>query len=1011
MAKPQIRAIALALALIACLFAATAAIAQTSSGSVTGRVVDASGAALPGVTVTATNTKTGFSRSVVSDAEGRYTFPSLPIGTYNVVAELNGFTTVTTRNVDVQVATPSNVNISLKQAAVAEQITVTAEAPLVATTPAIGTVVSEKEIENLPLNGRQFANLGTLAPGTSLAINSDPTKPDQMVIAVNGGTGRNMNYLIDGGDNTDDTIGGALQNFNIEAVQEFKVQTQQYKAEFGRSTAGVLTVVTKGGTNDLSGSLFEYGRRRSLNTLTETEKLNGDPKGEFKRDQYGFALGGPIVKDKAHFFATWEHTKKDTTFSVDPDTFPQYKGQQFPLPLKNDLITAKSTVDLNAKQLLQVRFGYQKVTEKYGASPTVAPDSLGDLTNKYSSILGGHNWQIGSDKLNEFLVQWSKFDNTIVPESNLPTFYFASGGVAGQNPNTPQDTHQKKRQFKDDFSWSSSLFGSHHDFKVGANYVDEPVLSGGFSSGTTGQFTFNGNDPTSTVDHITFFSGNLGQSTPIKEYNGYAQDDWAINPKLTVNLGLRYDLWRGYDLDQTNNPIWTTLTTQTKYNEGYLRDFRGSSGLKNDTNNWSPRLGFSYDLHGDSKNIVRAGIGRYYQMPYTNATILFPASAIQSTYGVSYDIGSTATAPVLNDNGTVFHFGQPLPKAGIVSGGLPTPNEVASPTLAAPYSDQASLGYSWQASPWIGFSAEGVHINYRDLPYRFRGNPIDPSTCDASGNNCSKRFPQFGDFRIWYGKGEAKYQGFNLGTHARLGDKFTLQGFYTYSKTTGNVLVGADEFRITAADWQPDFRGGGIKDVSVNPLDPQCSYCFGPLASDARHRVTMSGVYNAPYGVTVAGLYRYHSGTPFMAFSGIDLAASECSVCTGNDGFKVDLPNAHFASQLGLGAITSVNALRGPSFQQFDLRVAKDFALSKGFGVELMLEGFNVFNSKNPTGLNGRMFDRRWSQAEADKGLIPAGFKAGDPHPNPHFGEVNSYGGHPGRGENRLYQIGARIHF
>ena len=392
-------------------------------------------------------------------------------------------------------------------------------------------------------------------------------------------------------------------------------------------------------------------------------------------------------------------------------------------------------------------------------------------------------------------------------------------------------------------------------------------------------------------------------------------------------------------------------------------------------------------------------------MPYTNATILFPASSVQSTYGVSYDLGGTNNGPVLNDNGTVFHFGQPLPKKGILPGGALAPNEVASPTLAAPYSDQASLGYSWQASPWIGFSAEAVHINYRDLPYRFRANPIDPATG-------AKRFPQFGDFRIWYGNGEAKYQGFNLGTHARLGDRLLMQGFYTYSKTTGNVLVGADEFRISAADWQPDFRGGGIKDVSVNPLDPQCSYCFGPLASDARHRVTLSAVYKAIYGINLSGIYRYHSGTPFMAFSGIDLKSSECSVCTGSDGFKVDLPNAKYAALVGLnGPVTSVNSLRGPSFQQFDVRLAKDFALSRGFGVELMLEGFNIFNAKNPTGLNGRMFSGRFSDADAAAGKIPAGYAVGDPKPNPAFGQVNSYAGDPGRGENRLYQIGARIHF
>jgi len=159
-------------------------------------------------------------------------------------------------------------------------------------------------------------------------------------------------------------------------------------------------------------------------------------------------------------------------------------------------------------------------------------------------------------------------------------------------------------------------------------------------------------------------------------------------------------------------------------------------------------------------------------------------------------------------------------------------------------------------------------------------------------------------------------------------------------------------------------------------------------------------------------MYRYHSGTPFMAFSGIDLKASECSVCTGGDGFKVDLPNAKFASEVGLpGAVTSVNSLRGPSFQQFDVRLAKDFALSKGVGVELMLEGFNIFNEKNPTGLNGKMFVGRWSQADADAHLIPSGYAVGDPKPNPKFGQVTSYAGDPGRGEQRLYQVGARIHF
>jgi hypothetical protein len=169
---------------------------------------------------------------------------------------------------------------------VTESITVVDEAPLVQSDPTIGAVISQSQLENLPLNGRQFANLAILAPGTSLAYNADPTKPGQLTVALNGGSGRNVNFVIDGGDNTDDTIGGALQNFNLESVQEFNIQTQQYKAEFGRSTGGVLTVVTKTGTNDFKGSAWGFFRDKSLNTQTESEKLAGVGKQDYERKRW-----------------------------------------------------------------------------------------------------------------------------------------------------------------------------------------------------------------------------------------------------------------------------------------------------------------------------------------------------------------------------------------------------------------------------------------------------------------------------------------------------------------------------------------------------------------------------------------------------------------------------------------------------------------------------------------------------------------------------------------------------
>jgi hypothetical protein len=964
--------LALSLALLLPQFAK----AQTGGAALVGSVADESGGALPGVTVTVTNSATGFTRSVVTSTDGRFRFPSLPVGTYSVLAELSGFASVTTRNVELQVSTGREINISLKQVSVQEQITVTAQSPLIETTPAIGTIISEREMENLPLNGRQFANLGSLAPGTSLSVNSDPTKPGQLTIALNGGSGRNVNFLVDGGDNTDDTIGGALQNFNIEAVQEFNIQTQQYKAEFGRTTGGVLTVVTKTGTNDFEGSAYEFYRAKSLNEETETERLNGSGKSPYRRDQYGASFGGPIIRDRAHFFVTGERTNRNTNYIVDsvpgagkPPIYPDLQGRAVGTPFKDDLMTAKVSGDINARQFLQVRYGYQKNSDIYGASPSTIPSALGTITNKYHSILIGHTTQIGSDKLNEFVFQNTHFKNAILPNSNDPYLLYPGGIQSGQNVNTPQSTIQVKRQIKDDFSWSRTLFSRRNDFKVGVNYIDEPILGGDFTSGVAGQYNLLQPVQGSPVSEITVFGGFAGYNTPIKQYNYYAQDDLTVNQNLTVNVGLRYDLWTGFDLDQRNNPIWKTLSTQTKYNESYLRDFQGGRGgvLKNDKNNWAPRLGFSYDLKGDSHNIIRGGYGRYFDFPYTNATILFPALSVQSNYGVIYHLANSAG--IRNANGTFFKPGDALPAEGKIPLDAGVPNEVASPTLATPYSDQLSLGYSWQVNPWLGLNADVSHIQYRDIPFRFRGNPTDPATGAA-------RFPQYGSFRVWYGNGKAKYDGINIGGHARLGDTLEVQGFYTLSHTTGNILAGADEFRITAADYQPDLRA--VRDQSVNPYDPGCGACIGALNTDARHRVTLSALYRAPLGVIVSGIVRYHSATPYTEWIGHDI---------NGDGYAFDLAP-------GVG---HVNTRRGHAFSQTDVRVGKVFKFYGNTGVEVIGEIFNLLNSKNPTNYRGNreIFDETLGRYVA----------------NPNFATPAQYAGDPGHGEQRLAQLGVRITF
>jgi hypothetical protein len=954
------------------LFAA-GAFAQASGGALHGRVTDETGGALPGVTVTATNAATGFSRSTVTGADGAYSLPALPVGTYTVLADLAGFSSVSTKNVEVIVASDRALNVTLKQAAVKEQITVTAEAPLVATSPSVGTVVSQQELQNLPLNGRQFANLGSLAPGTTLSVNSDPTKPGQLTIALNGGSGRNVNFVIDGGDNTDDTIGGALQNFNIEAVQEFKIQTMAYKAEYGRSSGGVLSVVTKGGTNELQGSAYEFYRDKQFNTETESEKLSdpskkalGLPTGKspYHRHQYGFSLGGPIVKDKIHFFATYEKTDRHTSYIPfsGKGLLGAAEGKTIGLPFHDQLGTAKISADLNAKQYLQVRYGFQKNLDKYGQSSLVAPDSLGTTRNDYKSVLASHTAQLSSNRVNEFLFQWTKFANSITADSNNPYIYYPSGAQLGQNINTPQTTNQKKYQYKDDFSWSSQLGSMHHDFKAGLQYINEPTLGGDFTTGTSGQFSLKDDQVGSPVVSIIVNGGFFGDSTPIKQYNGYVQDDIGVSKNLTLNAGIRYDLWTGYDLNQSTNPnlaLMQKFADTGRYTESYIQDFKNGGGtkLKNDKNNWGPRFGFTYDLNADSRNIVRGGIGRYYDFPYTNATILFPAGAVQSKFGPVYVFEDPAG--IKNPNGSFFKPGDPLPQPNQAPPLGNSTRELASPTLRAPYSDQASIGYSTEISPALGLNFEAVTSRYHDIPFRFRANPIDPTTG-------KRRFAGVApsNFRLWYGKGHAEYDGLNIGFHSRVGSNFEAQGFYTLSRSRGNILAGADEFRVTDAGFQKDT----LRDTSVDPLNPNCKACNGPLDTDARHRVTLAGTYRAPLGINFSGILRYRSALPYTVYATDPVTGAKLDL--NGDGYRQDLAAGH----------PHVNDARGASFEQFDVRVAKEFRIQHNYGVELMAEVFNLFNAKNAA-----VFDSS--------------------------GTAHAFAGDPGQGEARLMQFGVKVRF
>src|SRR5581483_10162082 len=497
---------AVAMMLLSC----ASVFAQQTAGNITGRVLDQQGAAVPGVTVTARNPQTGFVRSEVSDAQGLYRLNAVPVGTYDVTAELAGFKTVVNKAIDVFVGQSATVDFALQVAAVAETVNVTGASPLIETTASsVGGVVDPKRIETLPLNGRQFANLAATVPGVGLSFHSDPTKSTQYAPLVNGGAGRNINYQIDGGDNNDDTVGGLLQQFPLEAIQEFNFQTQRFKAEYGRSNGGVLNVVTKSGTNLWQGSGFELFRDKSMNALTENEKLSHLDKQDYRRNQFGGSFGGPIVKDKVHFFGAIERTNQDTTQVVDTKGLFPDKNGVFPVPYRETLGTGKLTANLSAAQYLSVRYGRNTNSQPYNAAVNSTFDNWGDSSNKLNSFNLNDNWVLGGTKLNEFSFQYADFGNQILSRSSAPNDTFLNGVSTGGNLNTPQTTQQHKYQLRDDFSWHVTGHGGlGHDFKVGVNFINEPRLFITFNAGKGVIFnTHLTNDLNGPINQVTVSDG------------------------------------------------------------------------------------------------------------------------------------------------------------------------------------------------------------------------------------------------------------------------------------------------------------------------------------------------------------------------------------------------------------------------------------------------------------------------------------------------------------------------
>jgi len=924
--------LALASALVA---VSMPALAQQTTGAIAGRVVDEQDIGIAGATVVAGNLETGFTRTATTDENGVYRLPALPVGTYGIAAERAGLARVERGDIVVNIARTTDLDIVLRVAPLAETITVIATRPLIPlTSSTVGEVVETARIENLPLNGRQFANLAATVPGVGLGFHSEATKSAQYAPQVSGGNGRNVNYVVDGGDNNDDTVGGLLQLFPLEAIQEFNVMTQRFDAEYGRGGA-VLNVVTKSGTNDLKGSWFTLVRDDRLNAQTFSERTNRVDEQDYRRYQFGGSLGGPIVENRAHYFAAYERTQQRTTQVVNTlGLFPAEDGP-FGVPFRENLFTIKATASATPAHYLALRYGRDANSQAVGAGLRAARSSWATSLNTFDSVNTNHNWVIRGSMLNELVFQYSRFVNDVPDTAAGPHWRFPNGVTAGTSPLSNQGIRQSKWQARNDVSWAvAGAGGLGHQFKAGVNWIHEPRLLVKVGQGTRGVFTMGANELLGPVTAILVVGGNTEFNIPIDTYSVFLQDAWRASSRLTLNLGVRWDYVDGIPFDQSRNPNFQLLQAagrRGRFIGTALEDFGAET--RGDTDNLQPRLGFAYDLHGTGREVVRGGWGIYTDFAYTNANVL--TAAIDAVGGGGPVFMANAPAGIRRPDGSFFRVSDPLSTIAAQNQVDPTmpplAGEVVSPRLEQPYTYQTSLGWARELDPATSVSVDYVRVDGRDLNLRLRPNAL------VGG----RRFlgdmpiqPNSISFRTALSKGSSRYDAMIAAVRRRFSRGLDFNGSYTLARAASDVGSAYDEI---------------VQNLVQDVTDPFAPVQQGPSTrTDARHRVTVSAIVDAPWALRVSPIVFYRSGLPVHTFEGIDLNRD------GNVNDKTSrayrftgLDDGGAARIEEIGACETVNCSRRAGFSQVNLRVSRAFPFG-AVRLEAIGELFNLFDAKNP---------------------------------------------------------------
>jgi hypothetical protein len=628
--------------------------AQDPRGSVRGVVQDVSHARVASASIEATSATSSVVRRVFSDSQGEFHVEGLAPGLYRLNVAAKGFAPASA-NVSISVSVVRDVTVTLNLSSVQQTLGVQAQASSV-TSQGIDLassvhqgVITQQDLESLPLAARSFANIAYLVPGTEPVEPSDPTKARITAVSTGGSSGLNNELSVDGGDDSDDYIGGFLQNYSPDAIREFNMRTAQEDADTGGTTAGSVVMTTKSGTNDWHGNAAFYERAAALNARYPIENPTPNPKQPFSRQNYVGTLGGPIRRDKLWFFAAFENVHENASVAYSPASIRQFDAlstlasqglipgvasisvpPNVLIPFRDYLGLVRLDWTQSGKSQWHLRASNDEYTTHNSLVQQGTLPSTGLLAhNNYLSLLLGNQYAFTPNVLGEFVLNASGLHLTQTRNSDLGfalAFPFSSTTLTvsgfetyGDNqfatPITffPSERSQEKYQLRYDMSNARG----HHAIKFGVNFVHEPVLSGQFPSNTETLYQFP-EDPTYYVNNTNQFTEDLisGASTSnlggsfsqnIQRLAFYGQDSWRATSNLTLSYGLRYSTTYGIftasGRSQLENPGYITLAA--------LKIPLVSGAPHDDHKQFAPRFGFAYSVGSKGTTVVRGGFGLY----------------------------------------------------------------------------------------------------------------------------------------------------------------------------------------------------------------------------------------------------------------------------------------------------------------------------------------------------------------------------------------------------------------